>query len=76
MQERLGRSNDAATTRQLLAGLDVDAMPGAARQAVGVVLGWQACRLVCAEPDLRSAWRAFRRGAEPWSGRPAHRDDG
>ncbi len=75
LQERLGRYNDAATTRQLLAGLHVDAMPGAARQATGVVLGWQACHLVCGEPGLRSVWRAFRRSAEPWSGRQAHRDD-
>ena len=68
LQERLGRYNDAATTRQLLAGLHVDAMSGAAREAMGVVLGWQACHLVCGERDLRSVWRAFRRSAEPWSG--------
>jgi triphosphatase len=68
LQERLGRYNDAATTRQLLAGLHVDAMSGAARQAMGVVLGWQACHLVCGERDLRSVWRAFHRSAEPWSG--------
>jgi inorganic triphosphatase YgiF len=67
LQERLGRYNDAATTRGLLARLPVADIPAGAREAIGAVAGWQACRLACTEPDLQSAWRDFRRAAHPWS---------
>lgn len=67
LQERLGRHNDAATTRNLLARLPVEGFPAEAHKAIGAVLGWQACSLACTEPDLRSAWRDFRRSTLPWS---------
>lgn len=71
LQERLGRYNDAATTRHLLARLPVADIPAAAREAIGAVVGWQACRLAGTEPDLQSAWRDFRRTAHPWNGADA-----
>jgi triphosphatase len=69
LQERLGRYNDAGTTRHLMAELALDAMPAPAREAVGAVLGWQACRLASAETEVRAAWRDFRAAARPWAGR-------
>ena len=66
LQERLGRYNDAGTTRALLSELAVDGLPPAARQALGAVLGWQACRLVGVEAEVREAWRDFRDVALPW----------
>jgi triphosphatase len=60
LQERLGRYNDVGTTRHLLAELTVDALPAAGREALGAVLGWQACRLLGVESEVRSAWRDFR----------------
>jgi inorganic triphosphatase YgiF len=67
LQDWLGRYNDAATTRDLVRRLPVDTLPSAGREAIGAVLGWQACLLACVEPDLRSAWREFRRADEPWN---------
>jgi inorganic triphosphatase YgiF len=78
LQERLGRYNDVGTTRGLLGELAVDGLPAAARQALGAVLGWQACRLVGVETEVRAAWRAFRDAALPWTqarGRGEGRDD-
>jgi inorganic triphosphatase YgiF len=78
LQERLGRYNDAGTTRALLGELAVDGLPPAARQALGAVLGWQACRLVGVEAELREAWRDFRDAALPWvhsRGRGEGRED-
>ena len=69
LQERLGRYNDAGTTRHLLAELAPEAMPAPAREALGAVLGWQACRLASAETEVRAAWRDFRDAARPWAGR-------
>ena len=69
LQERLGRYNDAGTTHHLMAGLGLDAMPAAAREAIGAVLGWQACRLANAEGEVRAAWRDFRNTPRPWVGR-------
>jgi inorganic triphosphatase YgiF len=69
LQERLGRYNDAGTTRHLLAELAPDAMPAAAREAFGAVLGWQAARLASSETEVRAAWRDFRDVARPWAGR-------
>jgi triphosphatase len=69
LQERLGRYNDAGTTRHLMAELARDAMPAPAREAVGAVLGWQACRLASAETEARTAWRDFRDASRPWAGR-------
>jgi triphosphatase len=67
LQERLGRYNDVGTTRHLLTELAVDALPAAGRQALGAVLGWQACRLLGVESEVRSAWRGFRDAALPWT---------
>jgi triphosphatase len=78
LQERLGRYNDAGTTRALLGELAVDGLPPPARQALGAVLGWQACRLVGVESEVRAAWRDFRDAALPWTqarGRGEDRDD-
>jgi len=67
LQERLGRYNDAGATRALLSELVVDGLPAAGRQALGAVLGWQACRLVGVETEVREAWRDFRGAALPWT---------
>jgi triphosphatase len=67
LQERLGRYNDVGTTRHLLAELAVDALPAPGRQALGAVLGWQACRLLGVESEVRSSWRGFRDAALPWT---------
>jgi triphosphatase len=67
LQERLGRYNDVGTTRNLLGELAVDALPAAGRQALGAVLGWQACHLLGVESEVRSAWRDFRAAALPWT---------
>jgi inorganic triphosphatase YgiF len=69
LQERLGRYNDAGTTRHLMAELPRDAMPASAREALGAVLGWQACRLASAETEVWAAWRDFRDAPRPWAGR-------
>src|SRR5262245_29302939 len=69
LQERLGHYNDAGTTHHLMAGLGLDAMPAPAREAIGAVLGWQACRLANAEGEIRAAWRDFRNTPHPWVGR-------
>jgi triphosphatase len=71
LQERLGRYNDAGTTRHLMAELPLDGMPAAGREALGAVLGWQACRLAGAEAEIRAAWRDFCDGQRPWAGRHA-----
>ena len=76
LQDRLGCYNDAATTRQLVAQLPVETVPAAAREALGAVIGWQACRLAGAEPDLQTAWRRFRRAPRPWSGRRSDHREG
>ena len=68
LQERLGRYNDAGTTRQLAAELALDSMPAPGREALGAVLGWQACRLATAEMEVRAAWREFRDAPCPWAG--------
>jgi triphosphatase len=75
LQERLGRYNDAGTTRHLMAELALDAMPAPAREALGAVLGWQACRLGSAETEVRAAWRDFRDAARPWAGRRSELTD-
>lgn len=67
LQERLGRYNDVGTTRNLLGELAVEALPATGRQALGAVLGWQACRLLGVESEVRSAWRDFRSAALPWT---------
>lgn len=72
LQDRLGRFNDAATTRQLIAQLPTEGVSAESREALGAVLGWQACWLRCGESDLRAAWRAFRDAPRPWSRRPDH----
>jgi triphosphatase len=72
LQDRLGRYNDAAGTRQLMAQLPLDAMSADSRQALGAVLGWQACWLRYGENDLRAAWREFRDAPRPWSRRHIH----
>ena len=72
LQDRLGRYNDAAATRQLIAQLPKDAMTPDSRQALGAVLGWQACWLRYGEKDLRAAWRVFRDASRPWARWQAH----
>ena len=72
LQDHLGRYNDAAATRQLIAQLPLDTMSADSRQAVGAVLGWQACWLRCGEKELRAAWRVFRDAPRPWSRRQIH----
>ena len=74
LQERLGRYNDAGTTRHLLAELAPDVMPASAREAFGAVLGWQAARLASSETEVRTAWRDFRDVARPWAGRRSAMD--
>jgi triphosphatase len=69
LQERLGRYNDAGTTRHLMAELAPDSMPAPAREALGAVLGWQACRLASAETEVCGVWREFRDAPRPWAGR-------
>jgi triphosphatase len=66
LQEQLGLYNDMATTRLLTAQFDAAAMPSAAAQALGAVVGWQAHGLAGAEKTLRSAWRRFRHAPVPW----------
>ena len=75
LQERLGRFNDAGTTRHLIAELAVDGMPVPAREALGAVLGWQACRLASAETEVSAAWRDFRDAPRPWAGRRGRRQE-
>jgi triphosphatase len=72
LQDRLGRYNDAAATRHLIAQLPTDAMSADGRQALGAVLGWQACWLQSGERDLQAAWRTFRDAPRPWSRWQAH----
>jgi CHAD domain-containing protein len=72
LQDRLGRYNDAAATRQLITQLPTDAMSAGGRQALGAVLGWQACWLQSGERDLQAAWRTFRDAPRPWSRWQAH----
>src|SRR5262249_13462684 len=69
LQERLGRYNDARTTRHLMTGLVLGPVPPPAREAIGAVLGWQACHLANAEGEVRAAWRDFRNTPRPWVGR-------
>jgi inorganic triphosphatase YgiF len=64
LQEELGRYNDMATTRTIVAGFAVE--PAGRSPAAGAVIGWQAQGLAGAEPRLRSAWRAFREARAPW----------
>jgi inorganic triphosphatase YgiF len=73
LQERLGRYNDAGTTSHLAAELPLDAMPAPAREALGAVLGWQACRLVSAETEVCAAWRDFRDVSRPGPAAAAYR---
>jgi inorganic triphosphatase YgiF len=72
LQDHLGRYNDAAATRQLIAQLPLDAMSSDSRQALGAVLGWQACWLRYGENELRAAWRVFRDAPRPWARRHTH----
>jgi len=74
LQERLGRYNDAGGTRRLMAELPVETMSAAGRQALGAVLGWQACSLVGVEAEVRSAWREFRAVSTPWTARRGRAD--
>jgi triphosphatase len=74
LQERLGRYNDAGGTRRLMAELPVEIMSAAGRQALGAVLGWQACSLVSTEPEVRSAWSEFRAVSTPWTARRRRAD--
>jgi inorganic triphosphatase YgiF len=64
LQEELGRYNDMATTRTIMAGFAAD--PAGRSPAAGAVIGWQAQALVAAEPRLRAAWRRFREVRPPW----------
>ncbi len=64
LQEELGRYNDMATTRKIVASFADD--PAGRSQAAGAVLGWQAQGLALAEPRLRSAWRTFGESRPPW----------
>ena len=66
LQEQLGRYNDMATTRKIVAGLGDD--PAAQSQAAGAVIGWQAQGLAAAEPGLRKAWSDFTDTRPPWKG--------
>jgi triphosphatase len=72
LQDRLGRYNDAAATRHLIAQLPTGAMSADGRQALGAILGWQACWLQSGESDLQAAWRTFRDAPRPWSRWHAH----
>ncbi len=65
LQEELGRYNDMATTRKIVASFAED--PVGRSQAAGAVLGWQAQGLARAEPRLRSAWRSFCESRQPWA---------
>jgi hypothetical protein len=73
-KERLGRYNDAGGTRRLMAELPVEIMSAAGRQALGAVLGWQACSLVSTEPEVRAAWSEFRAVSTPWTARRRRAD--
>ncbi len=64
LQDELGRYNDMATTRTIMAGFAAD--PAGRSPAAGAVIGWQAHALAAAEPRLRAAWRRFREAAPPW----------
>ena len=66
LQDELGRYNDMATTRKIVAGFGDD--PAVRSQAAGAVVGWQAQGLAAAEPSLRAAWRAFTEARPPWKG--------
>ena len=65
LQDELGRYNDMATTRALVASLGDG--PAGRSQAAGAVIGWQAQGLASAEPRLRSAWRDFCELRPPWA---------
>jgi triphosphatase len=64
LQEELGRYNDMANTRAIVASFAAEA--AGRSPAAGAVIGWQANGLAGAEPRLRSAWRAFRKARAPW----------
>jgi len=66
LQEQLGRYNDMATTRKIVAGFGDN--PAAHSQAAGAVIGWQAQGLAAAEPGLRKAWSDFAEARPPWKG--------
>jgi inorganic triphosphatase YgiF len=74
LQDHMGRFNDAFVAGELVNGLLEDhALPAAARQEAakggGLVAGWHAHAAVADEPELRSAWKAFKR-AEPFWRKP------
>ncbi len=71
LQELLGTFNDMTTTPERTAELAASALSPGAQSALGAVIGWQARGLVDLEPELRAAWRAFRRAETPWSARPS-----
>ncbi len=69
MQDDLGRMNDVAVMRHLLADLVREAGDGEARElerAAGTVVGWHEHLLRARDAEMVAAWKAFARTAPFW----------
>ena len=60
LQEALGLDHDAATTQPLLDEIGQASRSVAVHQAIGVVIGWQACDCAGAGDVLVEEWRRFK----------------
>ena len=59
LQDQLGRYNDMAVTEHFVERLVEVPLEGSARQAAGIILGWQARGLIASVPTTLAAWRGF-----------------
>jgi len=59
LQDQLGRYNDMVVTEHFVERLVEVPLEGSARQAAGIILGWQARKLITSVPTTLAAWRTF-----------------
>ena len=59
LQDQLGRYNDMAVTEHFVERLAEISLGASARQAAGIILGWQARGLLASVPTTLAAWQAF-----------------
>jgi len=67
LQDKLGALNDTATTNHLLASLHTSRPSAAYTEAIGIVLGWEACKGAQCLADLGQTWNVFRQQQPFWT---------
>jgi CHAD domain-containing protein len=76
LQDELGRMNDLATLRRLLADLDRKSGDPAVALGVETLRGWGEREYAALDPGLLEYWRKFKRAEPFWAGRKRQKADG